>query len=89
METNETNKKIGDLRNIMFKAMDSLLAIDDNNTLEYKNKMIIEKAKAIADLGKVVVESAKVEVDYIRAIQNLPLNMQNDKILSGFIEKSK
>lgn len=52
-----SNKNIGDLREAMF---DTLQALKDG-------KVTIEQAKAISDIGQVIINSAKVEVDYIRA----------------------
>lgn len=51
------NKTIGDLRAAMFDAMDGL----KNGTIT------VEQAKAMSGLGQVIISSAKVEVDYIRA----------------------
>lgn len=52
-----SNRNIGDLREAMF---DTLQALKDG-------KVTIEQAKAISDIGQVIINSAKVEVDYIRA----------------------
>ena len=52
-----SNKNIGDLREAMF---DTLQALKDG-------KLSVEQAKAISDIGQVIINSAKVEVDYIRA----------------------
>lgn len=51
------NKTINDLRGAMFDALDGL----KNGTLT------VEHAKAMSGIGQVIVASAKVEVDYIRA----------------------
>lgn len=51
------NKTISDLRAAMFDAMDGL----KNGTIT------VEQAKAMSGLGQVIISSAKVEVDYIRA----------------------
>lgn len=51
--------KIEDLRNHLFAAIESL------NDAE--KPMDIERAKAIAEVAQVIVNSAKVEVDFIRA----------------------
>lgn len=52
--------KIEDLRNHLF---DTLEALQDPD-----KPMDIERAKAIADVAQVVINSAKVEVDYLRAV---------------------
>jgi len=49
--------KISDLRNHLFEAIEMLKDGD----------MELEKAKAIGDLAQVVINSAKVEVDFIKA----------------------
>lgn len=51
------SKNISHLRTEMFEAI-SLLK---------EGKLSVEQAKAISDIGKVVIDSAKVEVDYIKA----------------------
>jgi hypothetical protein len=57
--------KIEDLRNHMFAAIEELQKLDLED--EGKRKAAIEKAKAIASLGTVVVNSVKTEVDFYRA----------------------
>ncbi len=49
--------KIQDLRDHLFETIE-LLKADD---------MEIEKAKAIADVAQVIINTAKLEVDFIRA----------------------
>jgi hypothetical protein len=51
--------KIQDLRNHLFETIE-LLKDEDS-------KMPIEKAKAIADVAQVIINSAKLEIDFIRA----------------------
>lgn len=53
--------KIEDLRNHLFAALEGLT--------DEENPMDIERARAIAEVGKVIVESAKVEVVFIKAVQ--------------------
>ena len=57
--------KIEDLRNHMFAAIEELQELDlsDKET----RKAAIDKAKAIASLGSVIVNSVKTEVDFFRA----------------------
>lgn len=52
--------KIEDLRNHLFVTIESLLDAD--------KPMEIERAKAIADVAQVMINSAKVEVDMIKAL---------------------
>ena len=51
--------KIEDLRNHLFATLEALSDKD--------NPMEIERAKAIADVARVVVDSAKAEVSYMNA----------------------
>ena len=69
--------KIQDLRNHLFEAIE-LLKDDDP-------KMTIEKAKAIADVSQVIINTAKLEVDFIRATDNL----EGFYPSTGFIEMEK
>lgn len=52
--------KIQDLREHLFETLEALKNNDVN--------MTIEKAKAIAEIGNVIVNSAKLEIDFIRVI---------------------
>ena len=51
------SRNISDLREAMFDTLADLRA----------GKITVEQAKAISDVGQVIINSAKVEVDYIRA----------------------
>lgn len=51
--------KIEDLRNHLFATLEALQ--DEDNPME------VERAKTIADVAQVIVNSAKIEVDFIRA----------------------
>lgn len=51
--------KIEDLRNHLFATLEGLQ--DEENPME------IERAKTIADVAQVIVNSVKMEVDFIRA----------------------
>ena len=53
--------KIGDLRNLMFETIERLMDDDDEG-------MDVQKAQAIADVGKVIVDSAKVEVMFLKQV---------------------
>ena len=51
--------KIEDLRNHLFAALEGLA--------DQEKSMELERAKAIADVARVIVDSAKAEVQYIQA----------------------
>ena len=51
--------KIQDLRNHLFEAIEHLMDPEESH-------MTIEKAKAIADLGQTIINSAKLEIDFIK-----------------------
>lgn len=51
--------KIEDLRNNLFETMERLMDPDDKS-------MTIERAQEIGKIGQVIVNSAKVEVDFIK-----------------------
>lgn len=61
--------KIEDLRNHLFVTIEALL--------DEEKPMDIDRAKAIADVAQVMINSAKVEVDFIRTTGGIG---------SGFIE---
>lgn len=63
------------VRNLMIEAMERLLNPEEGDTFD------VPTAKAIAELGKVVVESAKTEVLYIKNAEKAGLTVQG----SGFI----
>ena len=56
--------KLSDLRNHMFAAMERM---DDDSLTPEQLKIEIDKARSIAMVGSVIINSAKVEVDYIKA----------------------
>lgn len=55
--------KIEDLRNHLFAALEGLADTD--------NPMDIARAKAISDVAQTVINSAKVEVDFLRATDSV------------------
>jgi hypothetical protein len=55
--------KIQDLRNHLFETIELLK--------EDEPKMTIEKAKAISDVAQTIVNTAKLEIDFIRATDKL------------------
>jgi hypothetical protein len=66
----------------MFETIERLLDPDD--------KMDSKTAKAVADLGSVIVESARLELDVLKLTSNLPQNIGGTGfLLSDFVpEKS-
>lgn len=54
-------KTIADLRDSLFKALDDL---SDKNA----SQDTIARAKAVSDIAQTLINTAKVEVDYIRAV---------------------
>jgi hypothetical protein len=50
--------KIEDLRNILFETMEKLMDDDD--------PMDVHRAKAIGDVAQVVINTAKVEVEFLK-----------------------
>lgn len=56
--------KISDLRDHLFAALER---IDDDTLTPEQQKSEIEKAKAISAIGSVIINSAKIEVDFIKA----------------------
>jgi hypothetical protein len=56
--------KLSDLRDHMFAALERL---DDEELTTEQIKNEIEKAKSIAMVGSVIINSAKIEIDYLKA----------------------
>jgi hypothetical protein len=54
-----TKNKIDDLRNHLFATLEALQ--------DEEKPMDIARAKAVADVARVIVDSAKVEVDFVKA----------------------
>jgi len=50
--------KMVDLRNLLFETVERLL--ENDSSLE------VDRAKAIAEVGKVIVDTARVEIDFMR-----------------------
>lgn len=53
------NNKIDDLRNHLFETLEALKDKDE--------PMDLDRARAVAEVAKVIVESAKVEVAFLKA----------------------
>lgn len=56
--------KISDLRDHLFTALER---IDDDSLSPEEIKNEVNKAKAVAQIGSVIINSAKVEIDYLKA----------------------
>ena len=56
--------KISDLRDHMFAALERL---NDESLSNEQVKEEVDKAKAISSIGSVIINSAKIEVDYLKA----------------------
>ena len=69
--------KITDLRDHLFETIE-LLKDEENKS------MTVEKAKAIADISQVIINTAKLEIDFIRATDQ----MEGLVKTTGFIEGS-
>jgi hypothetical protein len=75
--------KINDLRNHLFEVIEMLK--DDE-----QNSMTIEKAKAIVDVSQAIINTAKVEVDYIRATDGVRrTNYETEFLNSNLLENEK
>lgn len=75
--------KLTDLRNHLFVTIEQLL--------DPKEPMDIDRAKAVADVAQVIINSAKVEVDYIRQVGAEKgtgfILMQDDSSIPGGVER--
>lgn len=60
--------KIDDLRNHLFAALEGLS--------DTEKPMEIDRARAIADVSSVIIDSAKVEIEYLRALEALGVRVQ-------------
>jgi hypothetical protein len=58
--------KIEDLRNHLFATIESLMDED--------KPMDLDRAKAIADVSQVIINSAKVEIDFINKVGGVGTN---------------
>jgi hypothetical protein len=82
--------KISDLRDHMFAALERL---NQEDLSEDDLKKEIERAKAVSEVGKVIVESAKTEVLYLKLQQrtglNKPQEFVEDNAAKVFLERPK
>ena len=60
--------KISDLRDHLFAALER---IDDDTLTPEQIEAEVNKAKAISAIGSVIINSAKIEVDFIKATGRL------------------
>jgi hypothetical protein len=51
--------KLEDLRNHLFAAIEGLM--------DEENPMDIDRARAVADVAQVLINSAKIEIDYMKS----------------------
>jgi hypothetical protein len=70
--------KIDDLRNHLFETLEALK--DDEKPME------LARARAIADVAKVIVESAKMEVSYLKVTGAL---RSTDFLPDGTVEPAR
>jgi len=81
MEGANVKNKIEDLRNHLFAALEALA--------DKENPMDIDRAKAISDVAQTIINSAKVEVDYLKEVGGLgsgflaPILGESEKTRSG------
>lgn len=74
---------LNDLNDHLFETIERLLLKNDPNADEHE-KIDIETARAIAEIGDVIVRSAKLHVDALKAISF----SQNPQMVKEFIQKS-
>lgn len=75
--------KINDLRNHLFEVIEMLKD-------EEPNSMTIEKAETIAQVAQVIINTGKLETDYIRATDGIRrTNYQTDFINQNLLDNEK
>lgn len=75
--------KINDLRNHLFEVIEMLKD-------EEPNSMTIEKAETIAQVAQVIINTGKLETDYIRATDGVRrTNYQTDFINQNLLDNEK
>lgn len=72
--------KIEDLRNHLFETIE-LLKDGDNNG------MTLEKAKMICQVSDKIIDTAKVEVDYLKTLSDMTPEVRDS--VSGFLPPAK
>ncbi|CAB4127100.1 hypothetical protein UFOVP87_45 [uncultured Caudovirales phage] len=66
--------KLEDLRNHLFTQLERLSDDEDMSDTD-KLETELSRAKAIADVAQVIVNTAKLEIDIIKAYKDAPANM--------------
>ena len=74
--------KINDLRNHLFEVIEMLK--DDE-----VNSMTIEKAETIAQVAQVIINTGKLETDYIRATDGRRSNYQTEFINQNLLDNDE
>lgn len=74
--------KIEDLRNHLFAQLERL---GDDKDMQDENKLATEinRAKAIADVSHAIINSAKLEIDFLKAIQLTGPNGIKTEFITG------
>lgn len=81
--------KIEDVRNHMFQALERL---NDDNLKGEELEAEIRRSQSIAEVGKVIVDSAKTEVMYMKLVGRNPekaTGFLDEGETKGFIERPK
>jgi hypothetical protein len=73
--------KMSDLRNHLFATLEALQ--------DHDNPMDINRAKVIADVAQTLINSAKVEVDFIRATDQVAVSNEFFEVEAPMIQESK
>ena len=79
--------KISDLRDHLFASLER---IDDDSLTPEQTKAEVDKAKAVAQIGSVIINSAKVEIDFIKKngeARTITCTLDEGKML-GYVHKS-
>ena len=67
--------KIQDLRDHLFETIELLKDSESNH-------MTIEKAKAIAGISQVIINTAKLEIDFIKAVDKMDVNYVSTQFIT-------
>lgn len=62
-----TKNKLADLNNHLFAALERL---NDEDLTEEQLKIEIEKAKAVKDISKVIIDSGKLQLDAMKLMDH-------------------
>lgn len=72
--------RLQDLRDHLFLTLEGLTDPDPDKPFE------IERAKAVATVAGKIIDSAKVEVDYLRVVSELPANIKPGGFIAAALE---